>query len=611
MKALRLCLLVSLLGCVSSLAAVPPVLPPAVVGNYQALLYTGADNTGVPAGLVTLTTLATGKATGKLTTDENKTYSFTATFNYVADTFEGDELQGISTTTATVSIPRTKMTALALTMAIVHNKVENADVLVFKPVLSGTGADELAPKRTSNSGFKNVVFAAKTSADYAGKYTLAFEGADPAGLGEPQGSGYATGVVSATGALTLAGKTGDGVAITASLPAGPNRNYVAYLNPYKTAGSFLGGKINLVARTSTGFHAVPAESPNYDFRWAKAAKTADKSYPAGFGSAKPIGVLLTMEPWKTVPALPKGQTLGTMLGLTSDKVFDLGFQGNLNTATYATSIPAQLGLNTTNTFRVAKGVASTPSPLQPAAWAKVFTAKVDPATGKITGSITIQDTLMVGTPAKAKVVTRKLVLEGVMLQLDSGDTSPFAQGFVQVPPIDAKTATTYCDRFAFLGPVVTDPFIAMAAETAGKYTTKVKQLVEFDLDGFSGPNITVNITGKMTGLPADGSVVPFTIAPDLSYLTFNGRKLPLKGDSRPVSLVFSDLTTATVKNNLTVNVFLNTSTGVPTSVTAFYVQLVAAKITTSGIPVIGSRTVAGLVPGLGNYIENEAPIKQP
>jgi tryptophan synthase beta subunit len=46
--------------------------------------------------------------------------------------------------------------------------------------------------------------------------------------------------------------------------------------------------------------------------------------------------------------------------------------------------------------------------------------------------------------------------------------------------------------------------------------------------------------------------VPFTIASDLSSMKFFGRTIPLGGDSRPVSLVFSDASAKTAFNNLTV-----------------------------------------------------------
>lgn len=596
MKAFLLSLLAFPLGVLPVFAAVPPA---ELVGNYQALLYTGSDNTGTPAGLLTLTITKTGTATGKLTTVENKTYPITTKFDYTTDAKGKAALLGTAAPLTAINITRPKMSSLGLALTL-----EN---LSSGPVLKVQLTEPEAPTRLSNSGFKNVVFAPKTSATWAGKYTLAFELAEQAPAGAPEGSGYATGTVTTTGLLNLVGKTGDGVAFTAALPAGPDQNYVAYLNPYKTAGSFFGGKITLVSRTSGGVHHLPAPDPDVDFKIQKAPKSTDTAYKQGYG---PLGLLLTMEPWQTVPAAPKGQTLGTMLGLTPEKVFSLAFQGGFTPASYPTRIPTSLGLNANNTFRIAAGLAGSPSPIYQDQWSKFFTLKVDPATGKITGSLTLEDTLPIVPPATtAKPVKRKLTLEGVMLQLESGDSSPFAQGFILVPPVNPKTDTTLSGMFAFEGgSVQVDPFIAASAATAGQYTIKVNRFFEYDLDGFQGPGVTVNITGTMVGTPADDAVVPFTIAPDLKSLTFFGRKIPLTGDSRPVSLVYTDATEKNVKNTLKVIVFLD-GNGQPNALAVDYMQLLAARISTALPPPIGTRTVAGQVPGIASYVENDPPVK--
>lgn len=599
MKAFLLSLLAIPLGVLPVSAAVPPA---ELVGNYQALLYTGTDNTGTPAGLLTLSVTKTGTATGKLTTVENKTYPITTKFDYTSDApvKAKGSLLGTAVPVTAINITRPKMSTLGLALTL-----ENES---SGPVLKVQLTEPEAPTRFTNSGFKNVVFAPKTVATWAGKYTLAFELAEAAPAGAPEGSGYATGTVTTTGLLNLVGKTGDGVAFTAALPAGPDRNYVAYLNPYKTAGSFFGGKITLVNRTSNGVHHVPAPDPNVDFKIQKAPKNTDTAYRTGYG---PLGLLLTMEPWQTVPALPKGQTLGTLLGLTPEKVFDLAFQGGFTPASYPTRIPTSLGLNANNTFRVATGLAGSPSSIYQDQWSKFFTLKVDPATGKITGSLTLEHTLPIVPPATtAAKVTRKLTLEGVMLQLESGDTSPFfAQGFILVPPVNPKTETTLSGMFAFEGgSVQVDPFVAASAATAGRYTINMNRFFEYDLDGFEGPGVTINITGKMVGTPDSGATVPFTIAPDLKSLTFFGRKIPLAGDSRPVSLVYTDITDKNVKNTLKVIVYLD-GNGQPTALAVEYMQLLAAKISTALPPPIGTRTVAGLVPGFATYVQNGPPVK--
>lgn len=526
MKALQLCSLVCVLGCLPVAAVVVPVLPAPVVGSYQALLFTGNEATGAPAGLVTLTTTSTGKATGKLTTDENKTYSFNATFSYAPDQTPGDDLEGTAAA-ALISIPRVKLTSLGLSLTILNN--------TSGPVLKVILTEPSLTNRIADSGFKNATFAAKTSADYAGKYTLALEAASVPATGEPQGSGYATGTVSSAGLLTLTGKTGDGTAFTGSLPAGPNRNFVAYLNPYKIAGSFFAGKINLVSRTpAAGFHAVAAVAPGADFQWKKAAKALDKSYPSGFGA---LGVLLTMEPWAPLAAK---QTLAQAYGLTAGQIFDIAFSSNFNTTTYSSKTPTSLGLDAKNAFYVADGGNGSPSPLVQANWAKFFTIKVNVATGAVTGSLTITDSIPQPPPKLPKTVTRKLTIEGVMLRPATIGSDAFAAGFVSIPPIDAKTGTTVTAAFTFNGPFKTDVLAAGITQIAGKYRA------DFDL-------IKVGTGAKPASIPDDDATVNFSIAADLKTMIFNGRSVPLLSDSRPNNLIFMSSTSPRLEITITLS----------------------------------------------------------
>lgn len=521
--------------------------PTTLAGGYQALLYYGDEATGTPAGILKLTVTTTGSLTGSLITTENKTYPLPAgKFIYTTATDTAEVVGGLSIKRTGVGV-----TPLALTLSIANA------TQVLSVVLSGNTGVFSSPGVTVNAvsttGFRNLTLAARTTADFAGKYTMAMPLAAAAAAGTPGGSGYATVAISTAGLMTFTGKAGDGTALTASLTPGPNRNYLLFLNPNTRALSYLAGKLNLTARPDSGFHIVPATT-GVDLQWAKVGKTTDVSYRSGIANT---GLLVSMEPWKTVPTVPAGQTLGSFLGLDPDDVFNLTFTGGFNTAPYAARIPTKLGLTKLNKFRIAAGMAGSPSPIMDTIWANYFTLSVAPTTGLITGTLKIEDSVpspIVGRPAT--LVKRTLTITGVMLQLPSGSTAPFAHGLLSIPPLNTKTETTTTSAFTFDGPVVIDPMIALAAGSAGTYTTIVDRL---DNGGLIYP----------AGMPIDGATVTFIISPDLKTLTFNGRKLSLAGDSRPVALTYGDVVSAI---KLTINLYLNTTTGQVTSGATNYFQ---------------------------------------
>ncbi len=529
--------------------------PTTLAGGYQALLYYGDEATGTPAGILKLTVTTTGSITGSLVTSEYKTYPLpVGKFTYTTATDTAEVVGGLLIKRTGVGV-----TNLTLTMSLVNA------TKVLSVVLSGNTGVFSSPGVTvdavSTTGFRNLVLPLKTTADFAGKYTLAMPLAAAAATGTPGGSGYAVVTVSTTGLMTFTGKAGDGTTLTASLTPGPDRNYLLFLNPNLRAASYLAGKLNLNARPDSGFHIVPATTGS-DLQWAKAAKTTDVSYRGGIPN---VGLRVSMEPWKTVPTVPAGQTLGSFLGMGEDKVFDLGLTGGFNAATYSARIPTKLGLTKLNKFRIAAGMAGSPSPIMDTIWANYFTLSVAPTTGLMTGTLKIEDSVpsaILGRPPT--IVKRTITITGVMLQLPSGSTAAFAHGLLSLPPLNT-TVTTTTSAFTFTGPLAVDPFIATAAGSAGTYTTVVDLLAN---GGLVYP----------TGVPADGATVTFVISPDLKTLTFHGRKLTLAADSRPVALVYSDLVSAV---KLTVTLYLNGTTGQVTSGATNYFQPVVSGYSVS------------------------------
>ncbi|MEQ1749376.1 MAG: hypothetical protein ABL974_08125, partial [Prosthecobacter sp.] len=462
--------------------------------------------------------------TGSLVTAESKTYPLpVAKFTYTT-------LNDTAVVVGGLLIKRTGVgvTNLTLTMSLVNA------TKVLSVVLSGNTGVFSAPGVTVNAvsttGFRNLVLPVKTTADFAGKYTLAMPLAAAAATGTPGGSGYAAVTVSTAGLMTFTGKAGDGTTLTASLIPGPDRNYLLFLNPNLRAASYLAGKLNLTARPDSGFHIVPAVNGS-DLQWAKAAKTTDVSYRNGIPN---VGLRVSMEPWKTVPTVPAGQTLGSFLGMGIDKVFDFILTGDFNSAAHAARIPTKLGLTKLNTFRGAAGALGAAPSLTDKVWPTYFTLSVAPTTGLLTGTLKISDSVPSTIVGKPNVtVLRTLTFAGVMLQPPAGNTAPFAHGFFSIPPLNIKTETTTTSAFAFNGPVVTDPIITLNAGIAGTYSTRVRQL---------------SILGVPSRAPLDNAIVTFTVSADLKTLTIGNRILPLAIDARPVELLYEISTIGDLQN---------------------------------------------------------------
>jgi hypothetical protein len=150
---------------------------------------------------------------------------------------------------------------------------------------------------------------------YSGTHTAVLEPAQPAGAGIPAGAGWAQAVINTRGAIALAGKLGDGTAFTTSLQPDSEvmPGYRLWLQPYRPARteSFLGGLFELSPHPLPGRRLV-AEGTLLN--WAKAARTADKSYPLGF-AVTTVG--LRLDPWIS-PSTTR--SLASLLGLSGDSI---------------------------------------------------------------------------------------------------------------------------------------------------------------------------------------------------------------------------------------------------------------------------------------------------
>ena len=538
MKALRLSLLSALVGSTAAMGAAVPV---EMAGSYQALV-SSTGETPSPAGLVAFTVTTKGTVSGKLTTDAKKVYSFKTTLDYTAGDDAGTEVTetGVATHTLIEISQGKDLPVLTLNLKLrdfAGDDTVDAALKVGETTLGVT-----------DGGFKVKTYAKGETVPTLGSYTVAFELAEDV-AGAPEGSGYAVAKMDAKGILKLTGATGDGIKFTASLPNGPANQFVIFANPYKRDGCFLAGHIRLSARTGGGFHMTPPtviEDGDFDLQWKKTGTDKDKSYRAGFG---PLDLLASVEPWS--PAAK--QAVADYFDLGANDVFEVALTSDLGSA----FTPTSLSLTAKNVLEVTSGGLNSPSVLIGNGWAKILKGKVDPKTGKLTATLSLENEVA------GKTVKRKVVIEGVMMKLVAEDNSALFQGFTLVPSL-TKGGPLTSGMIAF-PEIIVNPNIAAAAATAGTYTGSYSIQLS-------------TIAGTPAGKPTQGQNVSLTVSPDLKTLEFNGRLLSLSGDSRPVALVYQDLSGGL---KLVVTIRLNFE-GVVTSYEGIYTSGRTTEIFTSG-----------------------------
>jgi hypothetical protein len=535
-------LLVGLFSAPVTHSATAPVLPSPLVGNYQGMLQVPGGPEGTPFGRIEFATLPTGKASGKLILIDKKTYAFTMTLTPNGGSTEATGNATLVQKAATKSAP-----AQSLNLAL---NIKNDGTFAASGTLSLQTLPSISAfEQLSGAAFKVVTFVPKKNdCPWIGIYTGTFSDALPAGSNVPSGAGYVSGVVGTSGEMKVAGKLADGTSITGSMKSSADGRYCLLLTPYTVGIGYFATSFQLTQRADSRWFVADGDAAWT--KWAKAANSKDKAFRPGFG---PLDVFLTLMQW--VPPAAK-LSVADALGIDATEVFSLGLENVMDAVKHAKWLPKKFGLNSNNTLRVAEGAAGSPGAFFPAEWAKFLTAKVDPKTGLVTLTIkNIEDTITPPFPAKPKIIKRTVSFYGVMFQLLAGDTSPIANGFGTVPPL-VSTDPAVFGGFDFKD-IITDPFILGAAGTAGTYNVT--------LDMLDSPLLLPD------GAPADNTSTSFTISSDLRSLTLLGRTIPLVGDGRPGSLIFSDAKKTPLKN-LTVTVFLNVSTGVANGFNANYFQ---------------------------------------
>jgi hypothetical protein len=248
----------------------------------------------------------------------------------------------------------------------------------------------------------------------AGYYSMGIGLADSGDIGQtniPQGSGYASFVVSSAGILTVAGKTADGSAISSAGFIGPHGEIAVYASLYGSLGT-VHGKLMLSEDVTGGF---ADNSVAGAVTWSKPLTTA-RAYKAAFG---PINLNAY---GKYLAPAASGYIV---LGLPNVGSASLGFsQGGISAVAISPNITfTYTASNTTMppTFASGNNPAKT-------------TLTINKSTGLVTGTFTLVDPAPTGT--------RIVSYSGMIVRPASGTSK--ARGYFLLPqiPTVGQTITT-------------------------------------------------------------------------------------------------------------------------------------------------------------------------
>ncbi|MFA6961944.1 MAG: immunoglobulin domain-containing protein [Opitutaceae bacterium] len=365
--------------------------PEELSGNFESLIDDATENAEapLPVGKLELSVSANGAFTGRLTTADPTVYALRG--NLV---LSGDHIQGTTTVT------------------VVRKKIKNAPAYLLTLAVANDGSVSVT-LATSAGPLGSGVGAKLSGTSLAGTYTMVMH--NPVNLGTitnfPQGAGYFVVTGTTAGKLTIKGKTGDGVAVTAAMSLGTDNVLRLYAKPYPAAGGYLGGTFGLTVRDdNTSLRHITANN-GADLYWVKPAISKDKTYPNGFG---PLALEAVMEPWNANPT----SGLATQLGLPESRNFSVDVTGlTVSDGDHDTdesiTLPTMLNLNSKNVHTVVGD--------NPSKWSTKLTSK----TGAYKGTAYPTD----------KSGAHKATIEGVMIQPAPGDTL-IGGGYILVPAQD-------------------------------------------------------------------------------------------------------------------------------------------------------------------------------
>ena len=265
--------------------------PTTLTGSWQALL---EDASGLPQGLVTATLTSPGKWSATLDV------AGSTMIRKAAGTFDLD--------------PAATSASMAMTFSAAPGLTAQA------MTLSVSGPDALAsgthPQGTLR-GFRLARGAELPAATKA--FTMVIDQGEQDGFLIPAGIGWATGVISTKGSITLSSQLGDTQAIKGSMKLGATGQALLWLKPYRNLSSRIGGVVSL--HETGGIPATALAKTDRKLWWYREADTSELSYGSGFGPVQAeVGV-------RSHAIVTSSAALATALDLSQSRFRNVIFDG--------------------------------------------------------------------------------------------------------------------------------------------------------------------------------------------------------------------------------------------------------------------------------------------
>jgi hypothetical protein len=284
--------------------------PTSLTGSWQALL---EDANGLPHGLLTATLSSPGRWTATLDV------AGSTTIRKAAGTFDLDP--AATSASITMSFPAaTGLTAQPLTLSV-------------------SGPDALAGGAHAQGNLRGFRLARGAELPTATKaFTMVIDQGEQDGFLIPAGMGWATGVISTKGSITLSGQLGDAQAIKGSMKLGATGQALLWLKPYRNLSSRIGGVVSL--HETGGVPATALAKTDRKLWWYRATDTAELGYSSGFG---PIPAEVGT---RANGAATTSAALAAALGLTQERFRNVVIEGGgLPDQSWSTTLPETLALD--------------------------------------------------------------------------------------------------------------------------------------------------------------------------------------------------------------------------------------------------------------------------